>query len=217
MVKFKFDENIDVIALLALCLSCFLLIKSCYDDFSGSEIVLIAPESIKLFHKNEKHKGIEYQILTLSAPLSYINNGPKGQDGIVTKELVKLTLGTKSWELKWDSFVDSTWENSKVHIKNEKNIGAFPIVGRGTASHETVFIPIVIDAEKNRGKNFCLWDKHFLTNLTPFSKLSVKFTYRTNSGKESSKCCEAILYENLIESLKLGGAPIPLKELSCTN
>lgn len=208
-----FERKIDAVAFAALIIAVVHAGIQLIRFIQGPDVILFAPERVMITQKEDSHGCL---ILRLSAVMTYINQGPRGQDDIVTKEYVTISVNNCDYDLKWEAFVNSTWDNKNVKIGIEKIVGAFPVKGNDVATHETAFYPYVVEINgKVSGKNFLLWNR-FLEGLEKTNEILLTFRYETKSGKQKKKCCRSVLYRNVIINLReKGGSPVACTEIQC--
>jgi hypothetical protein len=104
----------------------------------------------------------EDNLLALIASMSYVNDGDTGQNVIIRREYISLSLGAREVEHCWYEFGSSDVENGALKFKRDSEARPFPAVAASATSHETLYAPWKVDCSQvaqpcDPAKNFVRW------------------------------------------------------------
>lgn len=174
--------------------------------WGGPKVKLFTPELIHFRCSELKPKVPKCTTKAetwLGATMSYINQGQKGYDEIVTQERVDFKFGDKSYIYLGHFFVNVVPGN-KGWIK--QGVSPFTVNGGGGgASHEVMFLagPMVCEEDDCQENDSQLnWDR-FLKEIhtTKQKLLELKFSFRSISKKKSTPAYCKVKIEDLKASL----------------
>jgi hypothetical protein len=199
--RVKLDPNTDVVALTALFLSIGGLIYQGFLAIKTPDILQFPPEQI-LFYPAQSN-GVDY--VQIGAQSTYVNKGKGDRNAVLRKETVFFDLAGRTYELKWQNFVNYSSKGTELKIDDPKP--ALPAVmksGDG-ASHETHFAPrsfhVGAPNDEARYKNFLPWDK-FVSEIENAKELDLRVVGEFYGLKEKQTRVYVEVTPGMIHSLK---------------
>lgn len=171
--RLELDPKTDILALAAFFISIGGLLYQGVLAIKKPDVLQFPPEQI-LFYP-EPSNGVDY--LQVGAQSTYVNKGRGERNAVLKVERLLFELGGRSYELKWQTFVNYSNDKNKLVIGDPRP--AIPAViksGEGT-SHETHFAPrsfhVAVQSDKERYKNFLPWDL-FVSELEKVKELDMR-------------------------------------------
>ena len=154
----------EIIALVAFILSASGVLWQVFIYTRGAVVRLFPTDQI-LFTATDtlgRSYAGEENLLALVLTMSYVNDGETGQNAIVRREYVLMSLGTLKVEHRWYEFGSTDVEIRALKFKRDSEARPFPVVAASATSHETLFAPWEIeclpaDSACNPVKNFVKW------------------------------------------------------------
>jgi hypothetical protein len=199
--RLKLDPNTDVVALTALFLSIGGLMYQGFLAVKKPDILQFPPEQI-LFYP-EQNNGIDY--VQVGAQSTYVNKGKGDRNAVLRMERVLFDLGGKTYELKWQNFVNYSNKGATLDAVDPKP--ALPVVlksGEG-ASHETHFAPRSLHVKETtdeaRYKNFLPWDK-FVSEIENVKELDLRIVGEFYGLKDKQMQVYVEVTPGIVHSLK---------------
>lgn len=171
--RIELDRKTDLVALAAFFLSIGGILYQVYLITRGAEVVQFPPEQIAFYA--EKSGNVDY--VNAGAAMSYVNKGKGDKSAVVKMERLSFELGGKSYELKWQNFVEYSSQGNQQKVENPKPAVPAIIKSGEAITHETHFAPRSVPVENGSVsviyKNFLRWDQ-FLSELEKLDKVNVR-------------------------------------------
>lgn len=104
----------------------------------GAKVQLFHPDRIML--EMRQNPG-DTSVLGVVAPMSYVNTGGAGYNGVVRRELVRFQLDRQKYVYAWQEFVSSTSQGKQLILTTQEEAHPFQVNGGSAKSHETRFTP----------------------------------------------------------------------------
>jgi hypothetical protein len=199
--RLKLDPETDIVALTALFLSIGGLIYQGFLAVKTPDILQFPPEQI-LFYP-EQNNNVDY--VQIGAQSTYVNKGKGERNAVLKTERILFDLAGKSYELKWQSFVN--YSNKGMELKIDDSKPALPAVmksGDG-ASHETHFAPrsfhVGAPTDAGRYKNFLPWAT-FVSEIEKVKELDLRIVGEFYGLKDKETRVYVEVTPGMIHSLK---------------
>ena len=196
---FRFDRQINPIAVLALALALSSTIYQACGYIAGPTVALLPPDQVEV--RAAGHWTI------VVAPMVYANTGRQGYDGLVVSETVTLQVNASdnapapgAIELHWQSFGLTDYRENERRITG--NALPFIVQGAGAISHETEFhprnVPCVQCAQEVQFRNYLSWDE-LLAAISAADGLNLQFEAQLHGGQRLTTECYMPLDEGMRE------------------
>ena len=143
----KVGRKTEIIALVAFVLSVSGVLWQVYTYTRGAVVRLFPTEQIVITATDALGRSYAGQdsLLSLIATMAYVNDGETGQNAIVRREYISMSLGQRNIEHRWYEFGSSDIESGTLKFKRDSEARPFPAVAASATSHETLFAPWAID------------------------------------------------------------------------
>lgn len=199
--RIEVDRKADLLAVIAFLISTGGLSYDIFLAYKDPDILHFPPDQI-VFHREESN-GVQY--LHVGARSSYLNVHQGDRNVVLNAERLLFDLGGKSYELKWQSFID--YSNKEIELVKDNVRPATPVVikaGEGV-SHETHFAPrsfrVGAQRDAQRYKNFLRWED-FLSEFEKIKELDVRIVSEFYSLKNREVRVYVEIAPGVIYSLK---------------
>ena len=180
------ERKTDVLAFAAFIISIGSLTAQFANLVRGPEIVLVGPKYVTLYSATASNNK---DYLRLVAGFTFLNKGSPGYDDILKYEKVSVVMDKHSINLSAKNYIETS--NSAKNMIREYINDATPVALKSGAvtNHETEFIPLPGQNNKNSdGVDYSEFS-HFMAVLADASTLMVKFTIETYDGQKIIKEC----------------------------
>jgi hypothetical protein len=189
LLGLQVGRKTEIIALVAFVLSVSGVIWQVFNYTRGAVVRLFPTEQIVLTATEALGRNYTGQdsMLALIATMAYVNDGEVGQNAVVRREYISMSLGQRNIEHRWYEFGSSDVENGALKFKRDSEARPFPAPAASATSHETLFAPWEIDCTLaaqpcDAAKNFVKWTD-FLSTI----KINPRITFRTSAEIYPSK------------------------------
>lgn len=211
-LNFEVDKKINIISAIALIVSLASIGWQIKGYLKGAQMQFVEPEQVTFFVQPEKNGGKHIEVVT---DFTFLNTGDAGYSGIIKGEMVRLKVGGKDCELRWQNF--GKWAGDSFHNDSEVPAHAFAVPGGQPVSYEVDFAPREIWSNQlTAGQD--IWgnwidEDVFIQDLNDMlknkKKLEVECVAELYSGKEISAVVEINVDQGFIDAITKKGWSAP--------
>jgi hypothetical protein len=198
----------EIIALIAFVLSVSSVLWQVFIYTRGAVVRLFPTEQIVITATDVLGRSYADRgsLLSLIATMAYVNDGETGQNAIVRREYISMSLGQRNIEHRWYEFGSSDIENGTLKFKRDSEARPFPAVAASATSHETLFAPWETDCTLavqpcDSAKNFVKWDD-FLAAIKINPNINFTTSAEIYPSKKLTSACAVRLRDWEIATLE---------------
>lgn len=185
--RFRFDRNIDVVALTALVLSLFAAVSALSSYWRGPDLKLITPRHVGLYV--DRAPGSAAAVVHVAASMAYANVAQEPYGDLVLEESATLNVGGKTTRQEWNAYGKLEGDGLSATAPTLME----PLPGGTALSHITLFAPV--PAQCRAGDSKCdpardSWSPELLAAYSKNAKnLVLEFALKPYKGAEIRKTC----------------------------
>ena len=202
--KIEISNKTDILAFAAFLLALGSVVYQTIGFFRGPDINLFPPEQILINSENYPGSGIYARF---SAPISYVNKGQVGHNGVIRREKLIFYLGAKRYEQVWQTFESFDLKDGELIKQYKSDAHPVPVNAGSSISHETYFAPRAIrcpadNPECDKWKYYLEWSV-FINELEKIQQLEFIFHSETFENEKLEEKCTIDIDKALIERLNI--------------
>jgi hypothetical protein len=204
----QIGRKTEIIALVAFMLSVSGILWQVINYTRGAVVRLFPTEQMVITSANALGRNYPGQdnLLALIATMSYVNDGETGQNAIIRREYISMSLGQREIEHRWYQFGSTDEVNGALKFERSSEARPFPAAAASATSHETLFTAWEIDCTQaaqpcDPARNFVKWND-FISAI----KVNPRITFTTRAeiypSKKVSASCVVQLRDYEVEILE---------------
>ncbi len=154
------EMKVNVLALVAFVLSLCTAGYQLYGFLKGPDVQSRVPYQITI---NRQHIGdakTGFELVQFIVPMTYVNRGQEGYNGLVTEERVEFDIAKKKYVHHWYEFVTCSIRENKLDPALKGDAQPVLVPANNVVAHTTAFYARTIDTTDKdaRWGNFLRWE-----------------------------------------------------------